>query len=65
MQHCKSTIVQFKKIKENYIQYHVLDHNGKNHVKNIYLYIYIYLYKTKQLCSTCETGKIIDQLYLD
>ena len=27
----------------NYIQYHVINHNGKNYKKDIYIYIYIYM----------------------
>ena len=28
----------------NYIQYPVINHNGKNMKKNVYIYIYIYTY---------------------
>ena len=28
----------------NYIQYPIINHNGKNMKKNVYIYIYIYIY---------------------
>ena len=42
----------------NYIQYFVINHNGKEYDKYIYIHIYIYTHMyvciTESLCSTAE-----------
>ena len=42
----------------NYIQYPVINHNGRENEKNIYIYIYIYIYMTESLCYTAEINTI-------
>ena len=40
---------------ENYIQYPMINHNGKEYVcMCVCIYIYIYIYITESLCCTAE-----------
>ena len=49
----------------DYIQYPVINHNGKEYIKKEYVcvcvcvYIYIYIYKTESLCCTAEINTTI------
>ena len=42
----------------NYIQYPVINHNGKEYEKE-YIYIYIYIYITESLCCTAEINSTL------
>ena len=45
---------------ENYIQYPMINCNGKEYIKNVYIYICI----TESLCCIAETN-IVNQLYFN
>ena len=53
----------------NYIQYPLLNHNGKEYEKEyiyIYIYVYIHIYKTESLCCTAAIKhNIVNQLYFN
>ena len=42
----------------DYNQYPVINHNGKEYEKRIYIYIYIYIYITESLCCTVEINTL-------
>jgi len=40
---------------ENYFQYSLINHNGKEHLERIiYIYIYIYIYITESVCCPAD-----------
>ena len=43
---------------ENYIQYPVINHSGKEYEKYIYLHIYMYIYQTESLFCTVEINTV-------
>ena len=50
----------------NYIQYPVINHNGKEYEKEyiymcIYMCVCVYMYKTESLCCTPETIEVLEE----
>ena len=43
---------------ENYIQYPVINHNGKEHEKE-------YIHKTESICYIAKGNNIVNQLYFN
>ena len=55
----KNILVRKKRGTENYIQYHVINHNGKYYFKKQYIYL------AELLCCTAVINTTINQVYFN